>query len=565
MLSRLSISNFALIDSLELLPDPHLSIITGETGAGKSIMLGALGLLLGEKAAASVTTDKDRKTVVEAEFSGIPEEVTSLMSDIDPEWNGGSIILRRELSPGGRSRAFVEDSPVKISVLADIARRLVDIHSQHSNMLLTLPANQLRLIDALADNTAILEDYRSEFRTFLQLRNTIKQIREENERNRSNRRIYEFQLEELRKLNPKQGELEAVERRFDILSDAEEIREHLSSAFAALNGGVASAVASISDAMDSVSMVDMSLFEHDIQPILTDDMTIDDFSVLERLRQAYIEIKDIAETIGEYASQVDSDPSELATVTTRMNDLYAARKHFNVADADALVELRDSLERKLSLLDSESGDLEELERKAKASAVRLKAKADALTASRMEAAARFEKRLMEDVRPLGLPNLLFKVDFSQGKFSREGVDQVEFLTTFNKNMPLQPMSKVASGGELSRLMLCIKNIMARSMNLPTVIFDEIDTGVSGEIADRMGAMMKEMGEDSQVIAITHLPQVASKGSRHFKVFKKDNDLRTVSDVKCLSQEERVVEIAGMLSGETLNDAALNAARALLAL
>ncbi|MDE6218411.1 MAG: hypothetical protein K2F64_05355, partial [Muribaculaceae bacterium] len=356
-----------------------------------------LGLLLGEKAAASVTTDKDRKTVVEAEFSGIPEEVTSLMSDIDPEWNGDSIILRRELSPGGRSRAFVEDSPVKISVLADIARRLVDIHSQHSNMLLTLPANQLRLIDALADNTAILEDYRSEFRTFLQLRNTIKQIREENERNRSNRRIYEFQLEELRKLNPKQGELEAVERRFDILSDAEEIRDHLSSAFAALNGGVASAVASISDAIDSVSMVDMSLFEHDIQPILTDDMTIDDFSVLERLRQAYIEIKDIAETIGEYASQVDSDPSELATVTTRMNDLYAARKHFNVADADALVELRDSLERKLSLLDSESGALEALERKAKASAVRLTAKADALTASRMEAAARFEKRLMEDV------------------------------------------------------------------------------------------------------------------------------------------------------------------------
>lgn len=563
MLTRLYISNFALIETLELVPAKSLSIITGETGAGKSIMLGALGLLLGDRSDSAVTTNKDTKTVVEAEFDNIPADAADAVRKIDPDWDGGSLILRREIAPNGRSRAFLNDSPVKISSLSEICRSLVDIHSQHSNMLLSLPANQLHLIDAFADNASLLADYREEFRSYILLRNTIREIREENEKNSSSRRIYEFQLEELKKLNPKRGELEAVERRFDLLSDAEDIRENLGAACNAIDGGSPSLLSLMTEAMDAVAHVDMSLFEGEIKPIVADGMTIDDFSVAERLRQTYIELKDIAETLEGYASQVDADPTELSSVTARMNALYAARKQFKTADADGLVDLREQLEKKLAMLNSESGDLEDLERKAKASAVRLKAKADRLSESRHKGAERFERLLTERARPLGLPNLQFKVDFQHGKFSREGADSVAFLTSFNKNMPMQQMSKVASGGELSRLMLSIKAIMADKMNLPTVIFDEIDTGVSGEIADKMGSMMKEMGASSQIIAITHLPQVASKGERHFKVYKQDNEQRTVSAVRCLDPKERVAEIAGMLSGETLTDEALAAARKLL--
>lgn len=563
MLTRLSISNYALIDTLELHPDSRLSIITGETGAGKSIMLDALGLLLGERSDAAAVTDKDRKSVVEAVFSSLTPEAESALQLVDPDWEGGDLIVRREISPNGRSRAFINDSPVRLSELAEVTSSLVDIHSQHSNAALLRSSSQLALIDCFSDSIPLLEEYRKEFSRYLSLRNEIRKEREALERSRSNRALFEYQLGVLDKLKPQRGELEQVERRFDILSDAEEIREHLYAAFQQLDGEGA-ALGCVSEALEEVNRVDMDLFE-DSNPDVDDEeaTSTSDFSVIDRLRQVYIELKDIAETIGGFASSVDSDPGELSRVTSRMNSLYEAVKEFRVATADDLVDLRDELSSKLAALNGTGGDLPRLEKDARKSAALLKEKAARLSEVRNAGAVRFAEAVAEAAMPLGMPNLHFVVELKSGKLTRDGADCVAFMTSFNKNMPLQELAKVASGGEMARLMLCVKAVMARKMNLPTLIFDEIDTGVSGEIAEKMGRMMRDISDRTQVLAITHLPQVASIGNTHFKVFKHDNEERTVSEVRSLSEKERVDEIAAMLSGETVTSAAFEAARGLL--
>ncbi|MCM1475952.1 MAG: DNA repair protein RecN [Muribaculaceae bacterium] len=562
MLTRLSIRNYALINSLEIRLAEGLTIITGETGAGKSIMLGALGLLLGDRADSAVVSDSSTKMSVEAEFSMLSPQVSELVAALDPDWSDSdSIIVRRELNANGRSRAFLNDSPVKISDLSEITRRLLDIHSQHSNRLLSSPDHQLSVLDVIADNTSLLEDYREEYKNYVSLRRRIKEVKEENERNRTNRAMLEFQAEELSRLNPKPGELVDVERRFDILSDAGEISSSLGNAAELLSDGDNAALTAVSSALDLVSRVDMSLFEHSLPT--DDEDSLENFTIDERLRQVYIELKDISETLSGYASEVDDDPGELARVAARMQALYAARRKFHIGEETDLSDFRDEVKDKLSKLHGESDILAELESLAKDSARCLKEKGERLSKIRGEAALKLESLLLEAARPLGMPNLDFKVQINRGRFSRSGADEVSFLTSFNKNMPLQPMAKVASGGEMSRLMLSLKAILSEKMNMPTVIFDEIDTGVSGEIADKMGSMMQNMGMNSQIITITHLPQVASKGSRHFKVFKQDQTDRTVSGMTELSADQRVLEIAGMLSGETLSDAAIQAAKSLL--
>ncbi|MCM1152399.1 MAG: DNA repair protein RecN [Muribaculum sp.] len=563
MLERLTIENYALIDTLRLEPDRGLSIITGETGAGKSIMLGALGLLLGERADSGVITDKSRKTVVEAEFSSLPDGVKALVKAIDDEYDGGTLTVRREISPNGRSRAFVCDTPVKLPELTAVTCGLIDIHSQHNNMLLSRHDQQLSLIDLFAGNAQLLADYRHEFSEYIRLLKRIRDIKEENERNRVNREMYEYQLEQLDKLDAKPGELESVERRFDILSDSEEIRENLTSALDALSGENFSALSQVARAIEMTDRVDMALFEPDTASASEVVATLKDFTISERLRQVNIELKDIAETLGKYASEVDADPNELERVTNRMNSLYAANRQFRISEPDGLVKMRESLREKLGKISGKDENLQALEQKARTSAKNIRQKANLLTESRKKGAEEFSELLNRTARPLGLTNLQFEVEMDNGKFTRDGADVVRFMCSFNKNMPMQDMIKVASGGEMSRLMLSIKSIVAGRMKLPTVVFDEIDTGVSGEIADKMGAMMQQMGSTTQVITITHLPQVAAKGARHFKVYKEDNDLRTVSSIRMLDDEERVREIAGMISGEKLNEAALNAARTLL--
>lgn len=538
MLQTLIIKNYALIDEVEIDFASGFSIITGETGAGKSIMLGALGLLLGGRADTKAIADKSRKTIIEATFTGDDEE----------------LIIRREISPSGRSRAFVNDSPVTLQELAEKTVKLLDIHSQHANLSLNSREGQLQIIDAMSDTAEILEKYRRLFREYVAVRQQLKKIKEQNDKIRERRDLIEYQLQELNKINPKRGELEEVERRFEMLSDADDIRYHLSESFSRLNGHDESALQQIKDAQEELSL---------INPDILDEGLEEDERLIMRLKDLYVELKDIAETIENLADSIESNPVELSRTGARMRQLLDAIKHFHVEDGDALVDLKEQLTRELAQLDGNDFETQELEQQGKRLARELKELGEILSEKRKEGGERFATRLMERTIPLGLPNLRFKVKVTPAKLTIDGGDIIEFVCSFNKNGDFLPMATTASGGELSRLTLGIKSLMAEKMEMPTIIFDEIDTGVSGEIADKMGRMMESMADNMQVITITHLPQVAARGKDHFKVYKRDTEDRTISDIKHLTREERIKEIAGMLSGETLTESGIRAAEALL--
>lgn len=555
MIRQLSIYNYALIDSVELSLNEGLTILTGETGAGKSVMMGAISLLMGERADSKVLANREGKAVIEGFFDSVSPSIKGIFEANDLDWNDGQIIVRREISANGRSRAFINDTPVTLPLLTEVASGLVDIHSQHSNRLLSKPEYQLSIIDSIADNADLLADYKKDFTRFVGLRNKIRRLREAIERNRENRELRAFQFEQLTKINPKRGELEEVEKDYDILSDADDLRSRINQAAFLISLADNSALSIIGDAGASIDGIDFSLFDScgiEAQP-----------GIMERLRNVYIELKDIGDTLSRIASGIESDPSRLAKADERLKELYEAVKRFKMADYDKLVDLFDSLKKEkeggaenldeLNLLESEARKLSDV----------LKEKAELISISRKKAAEKFEEILTNDARPLGLKNLRFTVNFSVGKLTLEGKDTVEFLCAFNKNQPLMPLSQTASGGEMARLTLCIKAITANKLKLPTVIFDEIDTGVSGDIADRMGSMMADIASGMQVFAITHLPQVAVKGKSHLLVYKNDEGERTISHVKVLDKDERVKEIARMLSGKEINEAALKNARALL--
>ncbi len=552
MLESLIIKNYALIDDLNLKFTPGLTIVTGETGAGKSIMLDALSLLLGERAETKAISDKSRKSVIEATFSSPSPELSKLLTDNGIEWNSAELIARREISASGRSRAFVNDTPVTLPVLSSITSNLIDIHSQHSNMVLSQSSSHLSIIDSFAGDAELLGRYRREFSEYVALRSKIKRIKEQIAKNKENREFIVFQLEQLDKLKPRKGELRQVEQEFDMLSDSDQIREDLGYAYNCFESGDRSINALLAEATESILKVNLDIFGDKVEEELA-----------ERLENLRIELKDITETVYDYLERVDSDPGRLAKVTARMNQIYDAIKRFKVMDEDGLVALHAELRGKLDSIDNGDGDLEEMEKQARTLAKDLKTLALELTGIRQEASVRLSELITETARPLGLQNLRFSVALTQGKLTADGQDTADFICSFNKNHEMQSMGKVASGGELARLMLSLKSIMAKCMNLPTVIFDEVDTGVSGEIADKMGDMMRRMGREMQVLAITHLPQVASKVDSHFKVYKTDNETRTVSHVRMLDKEERIRELAAMLSGKTINDAALLNARTLL--
>ncbi|MDE7161094.1 MAG: DNA repair protein RecN [Muribaculaceae bacterium] len=554
MLERLSITNYALIERLDINFRNGLSIITGETGAGKSVMMGALSLLMGERVDSKILANRETKATIEAQFDRVAPEVQALFSHYDLDWNGGQVIVRREISVSGRSRAFVNDTPVTLPVLADVAQHLVDVHSQNSNRLLSLPAHQLWIIDAMAGDAELLETYKRDFRQYVELRSRIRKAREAMGRTRENREFITFQLEQLDKINPKRGELAEIERQFDILSDADDLRERIYGAYSALDGGEGGALGGVSTARELLDGVNMSLFGED-----SDEGP----DIMTRLESLYIETKDLAQTLETVASGIEADPLLLAKVSSRMNELYEAQKRFKVSGDDALVDLRESLREQLEGIAGGDVDLAGIERDAKIVARRLKAEAEQLSETRERTAREFAERLTEEARPLGLKNLHFEVRNTRGKLTSDGQDTIEFWCAFNKNQEPLPLVRVASGGEMSRLTLCIKGMIAGMMKLPTVIFDEIDTGVSGEIADRMGSMMADIAADMQVIAITHLPQVAARGKNHYKVFKTDLADKTVTRVTALDEKERVEEIARMLSGSEVNKAALDNARALL--
>ena len=551
MLGRLTISNYALIDSVELTFGDGLTIITGETGSGKSIMLGALSLLTGVRADVKSLSESGRKAVVEAEFRNVSPEVAAALRRLGIGCVSDEVILRREILPSGRSRAFVNDTPVTLPALSEIAGMLIDIHTQHSNILLSQPQMQLSLVDSFAGDAEILEDYRTTYAEFVTLRARVRKMKNKLDEERQNREFVAFQLEQLDKVNPKRGELAVVEREYDLLSDAEENGERLSGAYRLLDVGEGSAVAMVEEAMSLLDGIDI------------DEPVEGEPTVTERLHTVAVELRDIAETVGDWAERVHSDPSRLARLSSRMNLLYETIKRFRVADEEALVALHDELRERLGMIDGGDDSLDALEKRGRHLAQELKVKASRLSEARRKGAALLSDEILEAAMPLGLPNLRFDARLEEGKLGHDGQESVEFYCSFNRNRELQPLSKIASGGELARIMLALKSVMARAENLPTVIFDEIDTGVSGEIADRMGGMMKDMGGSMQVMAVTHLPQVAAKGRAHFKVFKTDSGDKTVTGVRCLSETERERELAAMMSGSDINRAALQNARALL--
>lgn len=561
MLKTLRITNYALIDRLELEFGPGLTIITGETGAGKSIMLGALSLLLGGRADTRVIGDSSRKSEVEAIFVDVDPELRPVFDERGIEWvdadsdgrDGNEVIIRREISASGRSKVYIHDRSVTLLTLSLVASRLIDIHSQHANAKLSDPAEQLRVVDLLSDNKAQLAEYRKEFAAYVDIRRRLKALREEMSKSAENADFMKFQLEQLDKLKPRRGELVETERRFEVLSDADEIRDRLRTMGAMLGTGDSGALTLISEAGAEAGKVDFSLFGKEAE----------NADIPRRLASLSVELKDIYETVCDMAEEVDSDPAGLARLSARMNSYYEAVKNFRVKEADELVDLRDELRRKLSDIGGEGTELPQLEELSRLAARRLKRVAAALTESRTVGAERLSRLITETARPLGLSNLTFQARLSTAKLGPAGQDYMEFLCSFNKNGRMQPLADVASGGEVSRMMLSLKAILAGKMNLPTIIFDEVDTGVSGEIADKMGAMMRDMGVDMQVLVITHLPQVAAKGNAHFKVFKHDDESRTFTNVKRLSDDERVREIASMLSGSEVTGSALAAARDLM--
>ena len=465
--------------------------------------------------------------------------------------------MRRELTASGRSKVYVNDSPVTLQTLSAIVPRLIDIHSQHANAKINDPAERLRIIDSLAGNSELLADYRMVFNEYVELRRAIKARRERMAATAKNIEFLRFQLEQLDRLAPKRGELKEIERRFEVLSDADEIKERLY-ALASILGdsdrGVQSLLGEAVSAADKIDFRLLGMKSEDADGVS---------GIVERLRALIIEAKDIYETVDDLNSSVDTDPAALAKLSARMNLYYETVKRFRVREADDLVALHEDVRRQVADVTLGDSELPEMESEARRVAHELKLKADELTETRVRCAAEFSRLLCETARPLGLANIKFTAEVGPRKLSASGQDEVEFLCSFNKNGTPKPIGDIASGGEISRMMLSLKSILAGHINLPTIIFDEVDTGVSGEIADKMGDMMHAVSHDMQVIVITHLPQVAAKGDAHFKVYKTDADTRTVTHVRQLTVDDRIRELAAMISGSEVSEAALSAARALL--
>lgn len=567
MLKNLIIRNYALIEHLDLEFGPGLTIITGETGAGKSIMLGALGLVMGGRADTKVISDGGSKSVVEALFTDVDPELKTIFDERGIDWQTDAdgiseMTIRRELSASGRSKVYVNDTIVTLQTLSVIVPRLIDIHSQHANAKINDPAERLRIIDSMAGNEELRSDYASLFADFVELRHRIKARREAIARSAENLEFLQFQLDQLNKLAPKTGELKEIEKRFEMLSDADEIKERLGMLSAILGDSDRGVQTMLSEAAGLADRMDFSLVEGN-RGEEEEESTEQENPILERIKALLVETKDIYETVDDYNQSIDTDPAALARLSDRMNLYYETVRRFRVKEADDLVALHENIRRQVTEVTMGDDELPDMEREARRLARELKEKADELSKSRRKCAAVFSQLLCDTARPLGLPNIRFEAELRTRKLTATGQDEVEFLCSFNKNGTPRPVGDIASGGEISRMMLSLKSILAGHINLPTIIFDEVDTGVSGEIADKMGEMMHRVARDMQVIVITHLPQVAAKGDMHFKVYKTDADTRTVTHVRQLTVEDRIRELAAMISGSEVSEAALSAARALL--
>lgn len=549
MLKHLSISNYALIDQLEIDFEQGLTIITGETGAGKSIILGALSLILGERADSSSIRDKERKTVVEAIFDISDYNLEPFFNDNDIDYYDGELIARREINPNGRSRAFVNDGVVGLATLKELMTRLVDIHSQHSNMLLSRPSFQLSILDNIAGHHNELNTYSDLYANYRAIERTLNDLRENYERNRSEEDYLRFQLNQLQETNLKPDEDEELEQQQRRLANATSLKEDLWKVINILNGEEHSLLDQLQDVNHTLGAAEENLEEV--------------AGMSERVGNALIELKDIAQSISSIEESLNNDPAALQQVEERLNAIYSLERKHNVKTVNELLKLQKEYMHRLDAIDCSEERIEAMQDQLDKERNEAEHLAHIISENRKKAASDFMAMLLPLAQNLGMKNLQFHIDFKPVELNASGCDGVDFLFAFNKNQVLMPVKDTASGGEISRLMLCIKSVIAQSMNLPTIIFDEVDTGVSGEIAHKIGDMMGEIAQRIQVIAITHLPQVAAHGNSHLRVFKTDTATQTVTSVERLNDEEHVTEIARMLSGSEVNQAALDNARALI--
>ena len=550
MLKQLYIKNFTLIDELDIQLFPGFSVITGETGAGKSIILGALSLLLGQRAdSKSIKSGCDR-CIIEAHFDLSRYQLESLFADNDIDYDHEDCIFRRELTSTGKSRSFINDTPVSLAVMKSIGQQLVDIHSQHQNLLLQEEDFQLNVVDIIAQDGKQLSDYQQAFKDYQTARKAVVRMQEELAKAAENEDFMRFQYNELQEANLEPGQQEELEQESETLSHVEDIKEALFNAEGILSGEEANLVESLREVSRTLS---------GIKGVFADVA-----EVTERIDSCYIELKDIAAEVSQLSSHVDYDPKRLDFINDQLGIIYSLEKKHRVETVEELITLRNQLKEQLSHLDNSSEEMDILRQQEKAAREKALKKASELNALRLKAAQKVEKEMKSRLVPLGIPNIRFVVDITQTEMTEKGTDKVAFLFSANTSTAMQPVAQIASGGEIARVMLSLKAMISGTVKLPTIIFDEIDTGVSGRVAEMMAKIMQEMGQtDRQVISITHLPQIAALGRHHYKVFKEETKEGTKSRMSLLSDEERIQEIAQMLSGSDVTTAAINNAKELL--
>ena len=555
MLKKLDIRNFTLIDHLEMALYPGFSVITGETGAGKSIVIGAIGLLLGNRADAKQVKRGCDKCIIEATFDLSiyhSDVLKDFFEDNDLDYEPEECLLRREVNANGKSRSFINDTPVTLALMRELGEQLIDVHSQHQNLLLSKEDFQLNVVDIIARDRQQLADYRAAFAEYRSAQRRLEELREQIATSRDNEDFLRFQQKELSEANLASGEQEQLEQEAELMSHAEDIKRALHEADYGLSGddtGIVNLTRSIAAQLRSVA---------DVYP--------DAQELAERLGSCFVELKDISQEIASKVDDVGYDPQRFSLITQRLDTIYTLQQKFHVQTVDELLDRLNGINAQLDNIDNSDEELQELERSVEKLHAVCVEKAFVLTDMRRKSAMVVEQELSKLLVPLGIPKVRFKVEVSPADLSTNGADKVMFLFSANSSTDMQPVSQVASGGEIARVMLSLKAMISKAIGLPTIIFDEIDTGVSGRVAEQMAHIMRDMGKaNRQVLCITHLPQIAAAGSTHYKVAKQETEQGTVSTMTQLSDEQRITEIAQMLSGSDVSQAAVDNAKSLLAL
>ena len=555
MLKKLDIRNFTLIDHLEMALYPGFSVITGETSAGKSIVIGAIGLLLGNRADAKQVKRGCDKCIIEATFDLSiyhSDVLKDFFEDNDLDYEPEECLLRREVNANGKSRAFINDTPVTLALMRELGEQLIDVHSQHQNLLLSKEDFQLNVVDIIARDRQQLADYRAAFAEYRSAQRRLEELREQIATSRDNEDFLRFQQKELSEANLASGEQEQLEQEAELMSHAEDIKRALHEADYGLSGddtGIVNLTRSIAAQLRSVA---------DVYPEAQE--------LAERFESCFVELKDISQEIASKVDDVEYDPQRFNLITQRLDTIYTLQQKFHVQTVDELLDRLNGINAQLDNIDNSDEELQELERSVEKLHAVCVEKAVVLTDMRRKSAMVVEQELSKLLVPLGIPKVRFKVEVSPADLSTNGADKVMFLFSANSSTDMQPVSQVASGGEIARVMLSLKAMISKAIGLPTIIFDEIDTGVSGRVAEQMAHIMRDMGKaNRQVLCITHLPQIAAAGSTHYKVAKQETEQGTVSTMTQLSDEQRITEIAQMLSGSDVSQAAVDNAKSLLAL